>query len=327
MTGPLRLIAAATLTLTLCGATASANDWPARPVTMVVPFAAGGALDALGRMVAPRLGELLGQQVIIENTAGAGGMTGANRVAKAAPDGYQFLLGHTGTHAYNQTLYKRPVYNSVTDFSPLMLMSESSYALITRLDFPAENLGEFVAHAKANQAKLQFGSGGVGSNTHIACIMLNMAMETKITHVPYRSSGQSLQDLMAGRLDFTCEPLTNAVPQIRNRTVKPLAILSPRRSAALPDLPTTQEAGFVEVNVDTWIAYFLPKGVPDAVLRRLNRALNDTMDTPSVRKRFEDIGQRIVVPERRTPEYLTAMVPKEIEKWATPIRASGAQID
>lgn len=314
-------------TWALAGVPASATDWPTRPVIMVVPFAAGGALDAIGRMVAPRLGELLGQQVVIENTAGAGGMTGANRVAKAPPDGYQFLLGHTGTHAYNQTLYKRPAYDSVTEFAPVMLLAENSYALITRRDFPAGNFGEFVAYVRANQAQLQYGSGGVGSNTHIACVMLNMAMGTSVTHIPYRSSGQSIQDLMAGRVDFTCEPLTNAVAQIRNNTVKPMALLSPRRTPVLPELATTREQGFAEVDVDSWTGFFFPKGTPDPIVRRLNRALSDTVDTPAVRQRFEAIGQRIAAPERRSPEYLAQFVPKEIERWAAPIRASGVQID
>ena len=306
---------------------ARVQDWPTRPITMVVPFAAGGALDALARMIGPRLGELLGQTIIVENTAGAGGMTGANRVAKAPPDGYQFLLGHTGTHAYNQTLYKRPVYNSVTDFAPVMMLSESVYALITRKDFPANNFGEFVAYVKANQAKLQYGSGGVGSNTHISCVMLNVAMGTSVTHIPYRSSGQSIQDLMAGRVDFTCEPLTNAVAQIRNETVKPMAILSSQRSPVLPDLPTTREQGFEEINVDSWTGFFLPAGTPDAIVRRLNKALGETMDTPAVRQRFEAIGQRIATPDRRTPEYLAQLVPKDIKRWEGPIKASGVSID
>jgi tripartite-type tricarboxylate transporter receptor subunit TctC len=324
---PRGLVMTGILAWALSGVVASAQDWPSRPVVMVVPFAAGGALDALGRLVAPRLGELLGQQVVVENTAGAGGMTGANRIAKAPPDGYQFLLGHTGTHAYNQTLYRRPAYNSVTEFAPVMLLAESTYALIVRKDFPAENFGEFVAYAKANQSKLQYGSGGVGSNTHISCVMLNIAMGTRVTHIPYRSSGQSIQDLMAGRVDFTCEPLTNAVAQIRNKTVKPIAILSSRRSPVLPDLATTREQGFDEVDVDSWTAFFLPAGTPDPIVRRLNKALSETVDTPAVRQRFESIGQRIAVPERRSPEYLTRLVPKEIERWAAPIKASGVLID
>ena len=320
-------LAAASLALIVTTDSASAQDWPTRPVTMVVPFAAGGPLDALGRILAPRLGEILGQQVVVENITGAGGMIGSSRVAKAAPDGYQFLLGHTGTLAYNQTLYKRPAYNSITDFAPVSLISEGSYALITRKDFPANDLAEFVAYAKANEAKLQYGSGGAGANSHIACVMLNTAMGTRITHVPYRGSGPALQDLMGGRIDFTCEPLTTAVAQIQNGTVKPIAILSPRRSTALPDLATANEQGLADIDVDTWIAFCLPKGTPDPIIRRLNTATSETLDTPSVRQRFESVGQRIVAPERRGPDYLVKLVPSEVAKWAGPIKASGVSID
>jgi tripartite-type tricarboxylate transporter receptor subunit TctC len=303
-----------------------AQEWPTRPVTMVIPFAAGGPLDAIGRILAPRLGEILGQQVVVENITGAGGMIGSNRVAKSA-DSHVFLLGHTGTIAYNQTLYKRPAYNSLTEFAPVSLTTEGSYVLITRKDLAPNNLAEFAAFAKDNQARLQYGSGGAGSNSHIACVMLNMAIGTSITHVPYRGSGPAMQDLLGGRIDFNCEPVTTALAQIQAKTVKAIAILSPTRSPVLPDLATAHEQGLANFDVDTWNALLLPRSTSAAAVLRLAKAASETIDTPAVRGRLEALGQRIVPPERRGPDHLAKFIPREIERWAGPIKASGVAVD
>src|SRR5690242_1855652 len=185
--------------------TALAQTYPARPMTMVIPFAAGGPTDVLGRVMAQRMSELLGQQVIVENLGGAGGMTGSKRVADAPPDGYNFLIGTVGTHAQSQTMYKKPLYNAATDFTPVALMAEVPIVLITRKDLPVKDLKEFVAYAKANQAKMQFGSAGAGSATHIGCVLLNYVIGVNITHVPYRGTGPAMQDLAAGRIDYLCE--------------------------------------------------------------------------------------------------------------------------
>jgi tripartite-type tricarboxylate transporter receptor subunit TctC len=293
---------------------------------MVIPFAAGGPLDAIGRLLAPRLSEILGQQVVVENITGAGGMIGSNRVAKST-DTHIFLLGHTGTIASNQTLYKKPAYNSLTEFAPVSLTTEGSYVLITRKDLGLGTLAEFIAFAKANQGRLQYGSGGAGSNTHIACVMLNMALGTSITHVPYRGSGPALQDLIGGRIDFNCEPVTTALAQIEAKTVKPIAILSPARSPVLPDLPTADEQGLANFNVDTWNAFLMPKGTPAAIVQRFAEATSDMLETPAVRERLQALGQRIVAPERRGPVYLARFIPQEIERWAGPIKASGVSVD
>src|SRR2546421_1403728 len=303
-----------------------AQDWPTRPITMVIPFAAGGPLDAIGRILAPRLGEVLGQQVVVENVTGAGGMIGSNRVAKSA-DSHVFLLGHTGTIAYNQSLYKRPAYNSITEFAPVSLTTEGSYVLITRNDLAPNNLAEFVAYAKANQAKLQYGSGGPGSNSHIACVMLNTAIGTSVTHVPYRGSGPAMQDLMGGRIDFTCEPVTTALAQIQAKTVKPIATLSPTRPPVLPQIATAHEQGLTGFDVDTWNALLLPKGTPAAIVSRLAKGASGAIGTPSGRGRLHALGQRIVAPERRGPEYLAKFIPREIDRWAAPIKASGVTVD
>src|SRR6516225_5231457 len=204
---------------------AVADQWPTRPITMVVPFAAGGPTDVVGRAVADRLGDILGQQVIVENIGGAGGMNGAQRVALANSDGYQVLLGTVGTQAYNQTLYKKPLYNAVDDFAPVVLIAEQSLVLVVNKDFPADSLESFTAYVKANVSKLAFGSGGSGSATHLGCVLLNSAIGVNVQHVPYRGSAPALQDLVAGRINYLCDAVSTALPQIKAGTVKPLAVL------------------------------------------------------------------------------------------------------
>ena len=306
---------------------AVAQEWPTRSVTMVVPFAAGGPTDVLGRVMAQRLSEILGQQIVVENVGGAGGMTGAQRVAQAAPDGYQFVLGTVGTHAQNQTLYKKPLYNAVTDFAPVALIAEVPEVLITRKDLPANTLPEFVAYAKAHQDKMSFGSAGSGSATHLGCVMLDIAMGTKITHVPYRGTGPAMQDLTGGRIDFLCEIVTTALPQIQGKNVKAIAMLSRTRSPVLPELPTASQSGLPNLEAYTWNAFFFPRGTPDSIIRRLHDATVEAMKTPSVRERLEGLGATLVAEERTTPEYLSGFVRSEIEKWAVPIRASGVEAD
>ena len=308
-------------------APAAAQDFPNRPVTMIIPFAAGGPTDVLGRIVGARMSEVLGQQVVIENVGGAGGMTGAARVAQSAPDGYTFGLGTVGTHAQGQSLYKKPLYNAATDFTPVALIAEVPIVLIARKDFPAANLKEFVDYSKKNQDKMTFGSAGTGSATHLGCVVLNTAMGTGITHVPYRGTGPAMQDLQGGRIDFLCEVVSTAKPQIDGNTVKAVAILTKQRSPALPNVPTAVEQGLPDVEAYTWNAIFLPKGAPDAIVKKLHDATLAAMHTPSVKERLEGLGAMIVPDDRATPQYLGNFVKSEIEKWAAPIKASGATAD
>jgi tripartite-type tricarboxylate transporter receptor subunit TctC len=305
---------------------AHAQDFPSRPMTMIIPFAAGGPTDVLGRVVAARMSEVLGQQVVVENVGGAGGMTGSARVAQSAPDGYTFVLGTVGTHAQGQTLYKKPLYNAATDFTPVALIAEVPIVLIARKDFPATNLKEFVDYSKKNQDKMTFGSAGAGSATHLGCVVLNTAMGTNITHVPYRGTGPAMQDLQGGRIDFLCEIVSTAKPQIDGGTVKPIAIMTKQRSPVLPNLPTAAEQG-TDVEAYTWNAIFLPKGAPDAIVKKLHDAALAAMHTPAVKERLEGLGAVIVSDDRATPQYLGNFVKSEIEKWAAPIKASGASAD
>jgi tripartite-type tricarboxylate transporter receptor subunit TctC len=310
-----------------CNDAAQAQDFPTRPLTMVVPFTAGGASDVIGRIVAEGLRSELGQAVMVENVGGAGGMTGTNRVAKAAPDGYQFVLGNVGTHAQNQSLYKRPLYNAAADFAPVVLVTDQSIVLAARNDFPANNLQEFIAYAKANQAKVQYGSAGVGGSNHLACVLLNAAIGIDVTHVPYRSGALAMQDLIAGRIDYQCPSLPVALPQIAGKTIKALAILTKNRSAILPALASAHEQGLVNFDVPSWYAIFLPKGTPAAIIQKLHDATVAAMETPSVHERLEEIGADVVPPERRSSDYLGKFVASEIEKWAIAVKASGVQAD
>jgi tripartite-type tricarboxylate transporter receptor subunit TctC len=312
--------------LLLLSGAAVAQNFPNHPMVMVIPFAAGGPQDVLGRIIAQGMSEALGQQVIIENVGGAGGMTGSVRVAQATPDGYTMVLGSVGTHAQNQTLFKQPLYDAAADFTPVALIAETPIALLTRKDLPPNNFKEFVNYAKANQAKLQYGSGGAGSATHLGCVVLNYVIGVEVTHVPYRGNGPAMQDLAGGRIDYLCEAVVTAKPQIDGGTVKGLVILTKERAAVLPNLPTALEQG-TDVQAYTWSAVFLPKGAPDALVQMLNGAIVHTMKTPAVRDRLASLGATMVADDRTTPQYLAQFVKSEIAKWAVPIKASGVTID
>jgi tripartite-type tricarboxylate transporter receptor subunit TctC len=306
---------------------AVAQEWPARPVTLVVPYAAGGPNDTIARVLSGRLAEILNGQIIIENVGGAGGMTGANRVAKAAPDGYTLLLGGLAVLAQVPNLYKRPLYNAAADFEPVALVTDSARILITRKDFPANTLAEFVAYTKANQAKLQYSSAGGGSGGHVCATMLDTLIGTRVAHVPYRGAGPAMQDMIAGRIDYSCEQISTAFPQIEAGAVKAIATLGPTRPPVLARVPTAQEQGLPGLDCNAWIALVFPKGTPALAVRRLAKATSEALDSPAVRVRLESVGVTVVAPERRSPEYLATFIPAEIAKWAEPIKASGVSIE
>jgi tripartite-type tricarboxylate transporter receptor subunit TctC len=307
-------------------ASAGAEEWPTRPLTMINPFAAGGPNDVVARLFAQRMGEILGQSIVIENVGGAGGMNGADRVAKAAPDGYTFLQGTVGTQAQNQTLFAKPAYNSMTDFAPVALVVEAPLVLVARRDMPVKDMKEFVAYAKANKEKMQYASAGTGSAIHLGCALMNMVAGLDVVHVPYRGANPAMQDLIGGRVDYLCDIITTAKPQIDAGTVKAIAILTRERSPALSDVPTAIEQGF-DVEAYTWNAFFVPKGTPEAIVQKLNHATVEAMKTKALREKLESVGLRVVSEDRTTPDYLAKFVQSEIAKWAVPIKAGGISVE
>jgi tripartite-type tricarboxylate transporter receptor subunit TctC len=306
---------------------AKAETWPSRPLTMVVPFATGGPMDAVARILQSALSDALQQQVIVENVGGAGGMIGAARVAKSAPDGYQFVLGNVGTHAVSQALYKTPFYNSITDFSPVVLVADLSLVMVARKDLPANNLQEFIAYAKANQKTMQFASAGAGSATHLGCALINARIGVDVTHVPYRGGAPAMQDLIAQRVDYLCIDTPTAIPQIESGAIKSIAILGHRRSPSLPNVATAHEQGLTDFEASNWSALFLSKNTPAFIVQRLHDAAVAAMNNPTVQKRFNEDGIDLVADERRSSAYLAQFVTGEIAKWAGPIKSSGLALE
>jgi tripartite-type tricarboxylate transporter receptor subunit TctC len=303
----------------------AAEDWPTRSVTMVVPFAPGGGTDVLGRIVARRLSETLGQQVIVENLGGAGGMIGSAHVVHAAPDGYEFDLG-SRADAINQTLYKHPLYNLKEDLVPVVLVADQPMILLARKDLPVNGLQDFIAYVKKNQATLRSGSAGIGSTGYVDCALLNQAIGVKVQDIPYRGGGPAIQDLIAQQFDYFCTLSPTGVPPVQGGLVKGIAALGGKRLPSLPELPTAIEQG-MPFEASTWFAFFVPKGTPAAIVKKLHDATVAAINTPAVREQLVTTGTFVVAPERQSTEYLQNMIGPEIEKNGAPLRAAGMSIE
>jgi tripartite-type tricarboxylate transporter receptor subunit TctC len=317
--------------LTACAALAlavpaAAQTLPNRTLTMVVPFAAGGPSDVAGRIVAQGLAEVLGQQVVVENPVGAGGTVGSLRVSKSTPDGTQFVIGNIGTHAWSQSLYKNPPYNTLADFTMLGLLVEAPRVLIVPKTLPANTLPEFIAHVKANQSTVKYGHAGAGSASHVSCILFNAAIGVDVVAVPYRGLGPAMGDLIAGRIDYLCDSPSTSQPQIEGNHVKGITSTGKRRSPILPNLPTAIEQG-LNFDVSAWQGLFLAKNTPEPIVRQLNAALGKALDLPWLRQRFQAVGEEVAAPERRGPEYFQKFVADEIARWSGPIKASGVTVE
>jgi tripartite-type tricarboxylate transporter receptor subunit TctC len=310
MVGPTRLALSILVMMALAGG-ASAQNWPARPVTMVVPFAAGSASDTAGRLLAVGLSEALGQQVIVEDIGGGGGMTGTARVAKAPPDGYQFVFASVDSMAIVPAMHRTPLYDSVADFTAAGMVVEQPIVLVTRNDLPINTLQEFRTYARVNHQRMQFGSSGVGSGSHFACARLNSALGVELTHVPYRGSALAMQDLIAGRIDYFCALGAAAMGPLEGGNAKALALLSSERSELFPALRTSAELGVPGVEMYFWTAFFFPKDTSDGI----------------VQKRLKKAGVTPVSPELRTPAYLRTFIRREAENWAALVKASGVPIE
>jgi tripartite-type tricarboxylate transporter receptor subunit TctC len=323
---PKRLALCTFATIAVVGA-ASAQSWPTRPVTMVVPFAAGSSTDTAGRLLAVGISEALGQQVIVENIGGGGGMTGTARVAKATPDGYQFVFASVDSMAIVPAMHKTPLYNSVTDFTAAGLVVEQPIVLIVRPDLPVNTLQEFATYAKANHAKMQFGSSGVGSGSHFSCAKLNAAIGIEPTHVPYRGSGLAMQDLIGGRIDYFCALGAAAMGPLEAGNAKAIAVLTSERSDLFPALRTSKELGIPGVESYFWTAFFFPKDTPDAIVHKLYDATTQTLKSPLMIGRLRQTGVAPIAPELRTPAYLKTFIGREVDTWAAMVRASGIPIE
>jgi len=315
--GLIAAAAAITLSAALAAGTAEAA-YPERPITMIVPFAAGGPTDVIARIVAEDMSKTLGQQIIIENVAGAGGTTGSTRAAQAAHDGYTLVMGHMGTHGAAPALYPNLKYDPAKDFEPVGLAAGTPILIVAKKDFPAKDLKEFVAYVKANASKLNEAHAGVGSVSHSTCTLFNSQLGIKPTMVPYNGTGPALNDLVSGQVDFMCDQIVNLVPQIQAGTIKAYAVAIPERSPSLPDVPTTKEAGLPDYQVSAWNAIFAPKGTPPEIIAKLNAALVKALDDPNTRKRLLDLGGVIADKPGRSPEALHELVVSEVARW-TPV--------
>jgi tripartite-type tricarboxylate transporter receptor subunit TctC len=304
---------------------AQAQNYPTRAGTVIVPFAAGGPADITGRIAADQLSKLLGQQFVVENVGGAGGATGATRAARAAPDGYTLLLGHLGTHAASVALNPNLAYNPQTDFEPIGMVGEQPELLVTRKDLPPTTLREFVAYAKANESKLNMAHAGVGSVSHTGCLLLNAAIGIKPTLVPFTGTAPVMNALLGGQVDYVCDPILGPLPHVRAGTLKALAITSDKRHPALPDVPTSAEAGLPQFNITVFFGLFAPKGTPQPVIDRLVAALDKGLDDEAARKRLTDLGASVPDKARRGPKPLAELVKTEIARLTPILKAATAK--
>src|SRR5215218_7180564 len=310
--------AAGLFALTLGVAQAVAQDYPARPVTVIVPFAAGGPTDVIARIVGDHMSKTLGQTLVIENVVGAGGTTGITRAKRAKNDGYTIAMGHLGTHAAAPALYPNLAYDPVADFEPIGLVAGTPILILARKDFAPKDLKEFVTYVKANETKLNAAHAGVGSVSNVSCELLNSVLGIKPIGVPFNGTGPAMNALVAGQVDYMCDQIVNAVPQINGGTIKAYAVATAERNPSLPDVPTTTEAGLPAFQAQAWNAIFAPKGTPPDVVAKLNAAVVKALDDEGVRKRLLDLGSVIPGAADRTPAALGTLVKSEIAKW-TPV--------
>lgn len=317
-------IAAALLMLTgtISG---QAQEYPTTMVTVIVPFAAGGPADVMGRIAADIFSRHLGQNFVVENVGGAGGTVGTLRLARARPDGYTLISGHMGTNALAPVFYPNLGYDPEKDFEPVGLIATQPELLAVRKEIPANNLKEFAAWAKANESKLNMGHAGLGSVSYIGCLLLNNAIGIKPTLVPFTGTAPVMNAILAGQIDYDCDPVLGPLPHVRAGTVKALAIAAKKRSPLLPDVPTSYEQGFPQFNCAPFYAVFAPKGTPKPVIDKLAAALSKGLDEPAVQKRLTDLGAEIAEPDRRGPKALAELVHSEIARLTPILKAATAK--
>ena len=300
-----------------------ASAFPERPITVVVPFAAGGATDVIARLYADHMSRTLKQQLVVENQTGAGGTIAATRVARATPDGYTLLMGNLGTQAASVGLYPNLAYDPRTDFAPIMNAAATPMLVAAKKDLPVADFREFTAYVKANGSKLNYGTGGVGATSHLTCLFLDTLLDVKVQHVPFRGSGPALNALIAGQVDYVCDQTVGIVPQVQAKEVKGLVVAVQNRIPVIPDVPTSQEQGLPQFQAAGWNALFAPKGTPREVVDKLNAAARAALKDDTVRKRLLDLGAELPEEAGQTPTALGDLVRNEIDKWVPIIKKAG----
>jgi tripartite-type tricarboxylate transporter receptor subunit TctC len=318
------------LVLALAGAlawpAAAGAAYPERVITIIVPFAPGGPTDIITRLVAEPMSRALGQQLVVENVAGAGGTLGATRVARATPDGYTLLMGNLGSQAASVGLYPKLPYDPKTDFEFILNTGGTPMVVATKKDLPVKDFREFVAYVKANANRLNYGTGGVGATSHLTCLFLDSLLGVNPTHIPFRGSGPALTALLGGQVDYVCDQTVGVVPSIQGKTINGLVVAVPARLSAIPDVPTSTEQGLPEFQAVGWNALFAPKGTPKEIVDKLNSAARAALKDPNVHKRLQELSVELPSEEAQTPEALRIFVAKEIDKWVPIIKKAGVSV-
>lgn len=316
-------VALALLAGAVCGV--QAQTFPSKPVTIIVPFAAGGPTDALARAVSERMRQALGgQTIVIENVTGAAGTIGVSRAARAPADGYTISMGHLGTHVINGAIYSLP-FDLIEDLEPVALLGSNPMLIVSKNALPAKNLTELVAWLKANQDKATIGTAGIGSGAHFSALYFQSLIGTKIPYVAYRGTGPAIQDLVAGQIDLIVDQASNALPQVQGGRIRAYGVTDAKRIAAAPDIPTVDEAGLPGFHVAVWSALWVPKGTPKDVIAKLNSAVVETLADPAVKKRLADVGVDIPPRDQLKPEALRALQKSEAAKWWPMIKAANVK--
>jgi len=323
MTSVLRFIACLAV---FCLSQASAQEYPTKVITMVVPFAAGGPTDTVARLIGAPMSKTLKQQIIVENVVGAGGTIAANRVAKSAPDGYTLLIHHIG-HSTAPALYRKLPYNALNDFEPIGLINEVPMTLVAKKDFPARDLKELIAYVKANKEKINLANAGLGAASHLCGMLFMSAIQTELTTVPYNGTGPAMNDLLGGQVDMMCDQTTNTTSQIKAEKIKVYGVTTKKRVASLPNVPTMDEAGLKGFEVSVWHGLYAPKGTPKPVIDKLAKALQAALKDDNVKQRFAELGTEPVAENRAAPAALHAHLKAEIDRWSPIIKKAGVYAD
>ena len=319
-------ILAAFMALLTIGGTACADNFPSHPITIVVPFSAGGPTDSMARILGERMQRSLGQTITIENVTGAAGSLGVGRVVRSPPDGYTVSIGHLGTHVANGAIYKRG-YDLVTDLDPVVLLPSNPMIIVSKNAVPAKSLKELLTWLKAKPSPPTAGTAGAGSGSHIAGLYFENATGIKLQYVPYRGTAPALNDLVAGQIDIIIDQTSNSISQVRAGTIRAYAVTDDKRVESASDIPTTDEAGLSGFHMTLWSGLWVPKGTPKEVVAKLNGAAVEAMNDPAVRKKFEDLGLQMPAPDELSPDALGAWQKAEIAKWWPMIKAADVKVD